>query len=76
MRERVKILSGMEITHPKAFLIGSLETGIVAFTLGTKFVSVFEVFGSAVDRKSVIVRDSNIFGATRNFSAIIPFSLV
>ena len=61
MCKRIKVLSGIEITNPEAFLSGRFKTRIVAFTLGTEFVNVFEVFGSAVNRKSVIIRNSNRF---------------
>ena len=76
MSKRVEILSGIEITRPKAFLIGSLETGIVPFTFGTEIVNGFEVFGLTVDGEPVIIRNSNRYSAAMSFLTIVPFRVI
>ena len=76
MSERIKILSGEEITHPKTLLPSRLETGIVTFALGTEFVNIFKEFGRTVNGKSVIIWNSNGLGATVTFRVDIPFRVI
>ena len=56
MSKGIKILRGVEITNPKSFLPGSLETGIVSFAFGAEFVNVFEVFGFAVNGEYSVIK--------------------
>ena len=76
MSKGIKILGRFKISDPKAFLTSSFKTGIVAFAFGAEFVDRFEVTGFTVNRKSVVIRDSDIFSTAGNFLIVVPFRVI
>lgn len=80
--ERGNVGNGVEIccavgaAYPKALLPGSLETRIVAFTLGAQGVDALEAETLTANGAAIIVRDRLVLGTAAVFLAVVPIFVV
>ena len=68
MGDGIKVLCRSSVSYPKTFLTCGLESRVVPLTFGTQRVYRFKADTVSDDGKSVIIRNSDIFGATGVFS--------
>ena len=76
VRDSVDVFSASAVVNPKPGLAGILEARVIAFTFGAEGVDALEGSAGSVDGKSVIVRDSDIFGAAAVLSAVVPVPVI
>ncbi len=76
MSDRIQVLCGVEAVNPKALLPCLLKTRIVTFGFGSERIKLFERDAFTVDRKTIIIGKSNIFGTAAAFSAVIPIFVI
>ena len=57
--------------NPKSFLTGILEAGVIAFAFRTQGVGALEGSAGSVDGETVIVGDSDVFGAAAVLPAVL-----
>ena len=76
MSEGIEILSREKITYRETFLSSRFETGIVAFALRAEFENRFEDIGRTINRKSVVIGNSNPFKTAAMFFTIEPIYVI
>jgi hypothetical protein len=76
MGDGVEIGGTGAVADPETFLAGSLETGIVSLTLGTKSIGAFEGKTIPVNGEAVRGRDGFILGTAPVFLAVVPVLMI
>ena len=72
----IKILSSIQRMNPKSFLTCLLESWIVTLNFSSQWIYFLERNTFTVNWQSVIVRQSDIFGATLCFLSVIPIFVI
>jgi hypothetical protein len=76
VRNRVEILSADAVMNPESGLAGILEAGVIAFAFRTQGVGSLEGSAGCVDGETVIVGDSDVFGAAAVLPAVVPVLVI
>ena len=76
MGQRIKVFSTIPTSDPETFLAGSLESGIISLTLGSKSIQALKTKAFSINGHAVIGGNRFVFGAATIHFPVVPVFMI